>query len=43
MTTEVKTEKKKAEENGDDKVDPSLYSCEVVETAYPDIIWGGRS
>ena len=24
------TEKKKAEENGDDKVAPSLYSCEVV-------------
>ena len=24
------TEKMKAEENGDDNVDPSLYSCEIV-------------
>ena len=24
------TEKKKAEENGDDNVDPSIYSCEIV-------------
>tara|TARA_B100001996_G_C18537925_1_gene545724 strand:- start:472 stop:816 length:345 start_codon:yes stop_codon:yes gene_type:complete len=30
MTTEVKTEKKKAEESGDDKIDPSLYSCQVL-------------
>ena len=30
MTTEVKTEKKKAEERGDDKIDPSLYSCQVL-------------
>ena len=31
MTTEVKTEKKKAEEKEDNnKLDPSLYSCEIV-------------